>query len=146
MTWNPRAISAGPYIALHVIYRSLNPRLLRQVAPYDVASIICQALPLPLHGAAPPVVLNPRFFSQVALYDVAHVPGPSQRWRFSFLDAILERFPPPVATALSPDFLIAADEVWRKVSNEVRHGGPPLVYLSARPEPCLSLKPYNHPA
>jgi hypothetical protein len=35
----------------------------------------------------------------------------SSGWRFSFLDSILERFPPPVASALSPDFLIAADEV-----------------------------------
>jgi hypothetical protein len=43
----------------------------------------------------------------------------SSGWRYTFLDAILERFPPPMATAISPDFLMAADEVWRKVSANV---------------------------
>ena len=44
---------------------------------------------------------------------VVVVNDPAAWWRFSFLDAILERFPPPLATALSPDFLLAADEIWQ---------------------------------
>jgi len=42
MTW--RAISTGP-IARHGMQRMVNPRFLNYVAPYDVASNICQALP-----------------------------------------------------------------------------------------------------
>jgi len=42
MTW--QAISSRPYIARHVIQRTLIPRLFSQTAPYDVASNIRQAL------------------------------------------------------------------------------------------------------
>jgi len=43
----------------------------------------------------------------------------SSGWRYSFLDAFFTRFPPPLATAISPDFLMAADEMWRTISTNV---------------------------
>ena len=56
----------------------------------------------------------------------------SSGWRYTFLDAILERFPPPMATALSPDFLMAADEAWRKISANVSAGPASTVSPRAR--------------
>ena len=58
----------------------------------------------------------------------------SSGWRYTFLDAILERFPPPMATALSPDFLLAADEAWRKISSNVSAGTIECRQLARRAE------------
>ena len=58
----------------------------------------------------------------------------SSGWRYTFLDAILERFPPPLATALSPDFLMAADEAWRLVSSNVSGGAVECRQVARRAE------------
>lgn len=58
----------------------------------------------------------------------------SSGWRYTFLDAILERFPPPMATALSPDFLIAADEMWRTISANVSNGAVECRQVTRRAE------------
>jgi hypothetical protein len=53
----------------------------------------------------------------------------SEGWRLSFLPEISNRFPASVAI-LSPDFMVAAEEVWRNVSGEVAEKG----------EACLAMK------
>mmetsp|Transcript_18669 Transcript_18669/g.29885 ORF Transcript_18669/g.29885 Transcript_18669/m.29885 type:complete len:665 (+) Transcript_18669:90-2084(+) len=58
----------------------------------------------------------------------------SSGWRYSFLAAILERFPPPMAMVVSPDFLMAADEMWRKVSANVSEGGVSCRQVTRRAE------------
>lgn len=53
----------------------------------------------------------------------------SEGWRLNFLPEISMRFPSSLAI-LSPDFMVAAEEVWRNVSGEVAQKG----------EVCLAMK------
>ena len=53
----------------------------------------------------------------------------SEGWRLNFLPEISTRFPNSLAI-LSPDFMVAAEEVWRNVSGEVAQKG----------EACLAMK------
>jgi len=58
-------------VARHVILHTLNPHLLSQMAPYDVASSMCRAL-----GGSPrdPTHFEPRLLRQMASHDVASEP------------------------------------------------------------------------
>eukprot|EP00976_Prorocentrum_cordatum_P099666 1191930-Prorocentrum_minimum.AAC.2 len=53
----------------------------------------------------------------------ASLPLRSEGWRYHSLPKVFAKFPNARVMALSPDFVMAAEEVWRRVSNEVAQAG-----------------------
>jgi len=65
----------------------------------------------------------------------------SEGWRFYSLPKIFAKYPNARIMALSPDFVVAADDVWRRISNDLVKEGEQCVSIS---EDDSVTNPYNH--